>query len=331
MRDDKINLWHYTTLNGLEGIIYSQSLWASDYRYLNDSSEILYSKFILHQEVLPKVISILEKECRNNPKALKITDVYGGVEKTSDMETQDTLEMLYDSFLKSPNLTTLPCVLSLCTAPKEKSLLQKNGLLSQWRSYGKDGGYAVIFNMGKLCEEFENDKKQFYHGVSGHGDVVYASKECPIKSIKIKTSLDKIAGYAEKLYRYRLYKKSKEMILTDEFYALIECMMLIKHIGFLEEQEYRFYVVPILEGDKNADGFEKDDNKCFKQIMFRESSRGLVPYIKLFEKTKQLPIESICIGPHKDKASREESIKTYLRTVGQGHIKVFCSEIHFIG
>ncbi|MGH1440182.1 MAG: DUF2971 domain-containing protein [Cellvibrionaceae bacterium] len=35
-------LYHYTTISGLKGIVESQSIWASDVRYMNDSAELQY-------------------------------------------------------------------------------------------------------------------------------------------------------------------------------------------------------------------------------------------------------------------------------------------------
>jgi hypothetical protein len=35
-------LYHYTTIQGLQGIVESQCLWASDVRYMNDSAELKY-------------------------------------------------------------------------------------------------------------------------------------------------------------------------------------------------------------------------------------------------------------------------------------------------
>ena len=108
-------------------------------------------------------------------------------------------------------------------------------------------------------------------------------------------------------------------------------MALLKHKGFSEENEYRVYAFPYCEKAKNNRCFKEDKNKSFKQIMTRSSSGILVPYIKLFERSKMLPIEKICIGPHKDNKLRDQSIKSYLGTIGQDHIEVFCSGIPFIG
>jgi hypothetical protein len=42
-------LYHYTTINGLRGIIKSHCLWASDVRYMNDSAELQYIVRLLRQ------------------------------------------------------------------------------------------------------------------------------------------------------------------------------------------------------------------------------------------------------------------------------------------
>ena len=40
-------LYHYTNVKGLMGILDSQCLWATDFRYTNDLSEIRYAKGIM--------------------------------------------------------------------------------------------------------------------------------------------------------------------------------------------------------------------------------------------------------------------------------------------
>jgi hypothetical protein len=44
-------LWHYTTASGLEGILSSRSLWASDVQYMNDASELSYAEGLIADEV----------------------------------------------------------------------------------------------------------------------------------------------------------------------------------------------------------------------------------------------------------------------------------------
>jgi hypothetical protein len=44
-------LYHYTGLQGLSGILQSNTLWATDFRNLNDSSELVYGAGILCEEL----------------------------------------------------------------------------------------------------------------------------------------------------------------------------------------------------------------------------------------------------------------------------------------
>ncbi len=42
-------LWHYTSCAGLQGIIASKSIWATEYRFLNDRQEFLHAKELAYQ------------------------------------------------------------------------------------------------------------------------------------------------------------------------------------------------------------------------------------------------------------------------------------------
>jgi hypothetical protein len=48
-------LYHYTTLNGLLGIVRSRTLWASDIRYMNDSAELKHTADLIRQEVQDRI------------------------------------------------------------------------------------------------------------------------------------------------------------------------------------------------------------------------------------------------------------------------------------
>lgn len=55
-------LYHYTNTGGLEGILESGKLWATDYRYLNDASEVTYAHSLL--------VEAIEKRLSAAPAAL---------------------------------------------------------------------------------------------------------------------------------------------------------------------------------------------------------------------------------------------------------------------
>jgi len=51
-------LWHYTTPEGLTGIIESSSLWATDVFYLNDSAEFMHGINIARKIIKQKISSL---------------------------------------------------------------------------------------------------------------------------------------------------------------------------------------------------------------------------------------------------------------------------------
>ncbi len=329
-KNTEFNLWHYTTADGLKGILSHKTLWATDCRYLNDSLEFIYAKIIIHQALLPKVISTIKDLCEKNPNAKRITESYGGIQKTADLETNDTIEILFNSMF----MLGFPFVLSFCMGPKDDSkegqFLQKNGLLSQWRGYGKDGGYAVIFDLEDLDKMLENENKSFYYGAIGDNAIVYDTSKLE-STDKIKKHLDLIGVYAYRVCESRLFGKKPPIAEGDEVKALFTCMASLKHKGFQEENEYRYCIMPQNKEWLNSPYYEEDKNKSFKEIKTRNNRGTLVPYIELFNSSGNLPIKRICVGPHRDKELRAESIKTYLRSEGLTNIEVFCSDIPYIG
>jgi hypothetical protein len=42
--DELTRLYHYTTIEGLKGILESEEIWATDVDYLNDGSEYVYAE-----------------------------------------------------------------------------------------------------------------------------------------------------------------------------------------------------------------------------------------------------------------------------------------------
>ncbi len=91
MENDEYDLWHYTTAEGLKGILSSQTLWVTDYRYLNDSSEFIYSKQIIRGSLIRYRLSKLNiqdhVEDRDND------DVENMEIKSSDEIIEDILKM----------------------------------------------------------------------------------------------------------------------------------------------------------------------------------------------------------------------------------------------
>jgi len=126
--EDKVNTWtanwlrrheptprtlfHYTTPAGFLGILESQKVWATDARFLNDSTELVYA-----EEVISSVLSADWDHYR------------GEAVRTLLSRGQHALDGA-DPFVTGVH------VVCFC---------EQGDLLSQWRGYGGQGGYALGF------------------------------------------------------------------------------------------------------------------------------------------------------------------------------------------
>lgn len=109
-------LFHYTTADGLLGILSSKVIWATKITYLNDSKE------------LSRSISL----CKQHLEDLKKTSAYPDTMIDELVDELETLEHI-----------------NLCIC----SFTEKGDLLSQWRAYsGSSNGYAIGFRFSELEE-----------------------------------------------------------------------------------------------------------------------------------------------------------------------------------
>lgn len=134
MREELI---HYTSASGLYGIVESKKLWASHASFVNDNEEVVG----FFTRVLPNIL---------NPvlcSPAKDTHRVGA-------ELNDNLRASVDAFKQAHGRGEDHYITSFCAT--NDLWISQNGLLSQWRGYGLDGGYAIVFDraeMGKLLDQ----------------------------------------------------------------------------------------------------------------------------------------------------------------------------------
>lgn len=110
-------LFHYTNSAGMRGILESNRLWATNYRFLNDKSEISYG------------VTVLERVVQERLKATDdpiINEVLSRI-----LRTANAFEGMLDCY-----------VACFC---------ERNDLLNQWRVYAATGGgYALGFHTREI-------------------------------------------------------------------------------------------------------------------------------------------------------------------------------------
>jgi hypothetical protein len=107
------SVFHYTDSAGLLGILQSQCLFATDYRYLNDLSEgtmvrdLLVSVFEAElKQITPKLVAerLLNKRVFDDEKLMRLQ-----------------AESTYDAMVQALNRSTPPFVLSFCKDEEQKT------------------------------------------------------------------------------------------------------------------------------------------------------------------------------------------------------------------
>jgi hypothetical protein len=317
-------LWHYTTASGLLGIVSSQELWATSIFYLNDAQE--YEGFFEHKlpALLDQGIQDGMLELSKTAEGVRHIHTVGG----GEVAAQEKYKRALLKVLRDATLSLNAYVTSFCYTKTQDA---NDGLLSQWRGYGHDGGYAVVFDTEGLEDLLEQEEKNFLYSFGHWGNVDYhdhgaaAHEEMLGWENDVKKIVAKIVGEQGSLSKY-----------AGDFFEPIICLATRhKHAGFREENEVRISVVTptkdFVEGARNQGATAPE-----KPIRFFPRNGVLVPYVSLFEQREKgkgkikLPIQQIVVGPHPEKFKRQKSVE---RLLAQYEIeaKVIVSSIPFLG
>lgn len=132
-----MSIYHYTTIEGVKGILDSQALHLTHVRYMNDSEEIThafnhYKQRVMEHEIDNLIKSLNLKAEEDSSRLLKSDEIH---------KVKDTISKTLDLALGNAYIFAA----SFCQT--------KNNLLSQWRGYSNGTiGYCIEFNEDKLIE-----------------------------------------------------------------------------------------------------------------------------------------------------------------------------------
>lgn len=286
--DEHDELFHYTNSIGLKGILSTNSLWATHYTHLNDSKEFLEFKSFLEKYFI---------EEKQVPRDLAIRGV--------DAFYQAVIGKVSH---KQPNGD--PFICSFCA--HEDGYEKKNGLLSQWRAYSGQNGFALVFDTKKLESFYDDFADTTNYAFNVFQKVTYSRDENRLKTI--------INPRCDIMYEHFLHLKDNPKASQDliklSAQAFIFCASTMKHQGFAEEQEVRIVHSPVSE-EQNVRYLKKYPNdysfKRISEIRDRGSIENPIRYIELFDSlTNKLPIKRIIIGPANDQAELRNKLMNYL-------------------
>lgn len=276
-------LYHYTTQAGLLGILDTDCLWATHYKFLNDYTEISFAKEHLIKALLDK-------------------------KNASDDIYSNGLKGVYDAFVQYDIYIT-----SLCS--HDNQYVAENGLLSQWRGYGENGGFAILFDKEKLEELVKGQN----HSTEESTDLDEAKHVPRFISKKVFYDIDKYPedfdNEIEQIVKTTM--EPGELSSWEEFFnPWLICICFFKSQGFEEENEFR---LAASLGRKNLKSKQIIKFRG-EEISYIEIPRNINDIENDREKANRLikpllPIKKIIVGPHKNKDERAAWLKATLASM----------------
>jgi hypothetical protein len=309
-QDEPELLYHYTTQDGLLGIIEKECIWATHFRCLNDTSEGQIVSRAAWDELNSRV---------NADSLLRFFGMQL-VEGAKKIECNDE-EILGQGYRILAEVTSRDVYVT--------SLSEQGNLLSQWRAYsGKSGGYSIGFSpdylkaVGRHFLGEISRKKRFLPGEPLIRCRYYDDEVKRQLAERIGESVDSYIREAEKTKRElksneRVGPHTPAGIATRHFRPLSLDCAITKDYAFHEEREWRL-VFRLL-------------NQSVEDVFFRPGGSMLIPYLKipLRPQNQRIDIRRIYIGPSPNLAWTQESVEMLLKKHGIHDVDVRSSMIPY--
>lgn len=319
-------LLHYTTDAGLRGILESGCLWASHASYLNDAEELTHffdaRLFDLAYEAILGHIDRVPKSQRKQ----RVLQQGHGAKAIAKADAQKVTALLKKATIGFHD----PYILSL-SAPSNQRVAA-NGLLSQWRGYGGNGGYALVLNTKEFDTLLQTEGQQNQYQFAQWGDVYYYGLDSTQQP-----SSEEVTEYEEVVRQgaVALVSGKHPDTVPDLYNAVTSLSCLYKHWGFAEEEEVRVIAIPP-SGDIATQAAAAGSVKQPRRPKTFARTDLLVPYLELFRAhdldgpPTSLPIKRVIVGPHRLKQERVTLVQELLNRNGYS-AEVTCSEIPYLG
>ena len=317
---------HYTSLDGLMGILGSKTMRATSVEYMNDTTEVVYG-IIMAREVVKDVL-----ECHASPTTDEFIVVNAFVK---------TVQSHIEEFLDTPEARRNGSgYYAVC-------FCEEHDQLSQWRAYGGRAGFSLDFNAEEFVnsvsiptnnqgqggdEDLQEPTETLDEDLSERNDRLYLKKVIYKKDDQrdlMKRLLeaciecfDRFVHSPEGLGQFHhVLDRDKETIpkyiskMADyTMKKLLRCASILKHPRFSEENEQRLV-------------YRRNSDATFSGLRFRKSPRGryIIPYTEITVDLSKC-LRSITCGPSLPLLS-SSSVYTFLAAKGLGGIEVNVAEV----
>ena len=294
-------LYHYTSQEGLLGILQTNKLWMTNILYLNDSSEFTHTLDLVKSELgnrmnhlgkLPADFKSFEWEDMGiNTKRYT---VYNDMKSDFDFTHSDM----------RPNIYVF-------------SLSKEKNDLSQWRGYCPNGiGFCIEFNTEKLLNTIKETKYDLIK-------CIYDKEE---KETIVKLLFDSL----ESLFESGSKNKQDLSYLEPGFKTIkISYKGKIEIIHYLQIMD----VSPRMKDEsfKNENEYRIVQKVKSNEKKYRQGNSMIIPYIEgvLVDDDNKLPISKIIVGPTPHPELSKLSVESLLKSEKYKGVEVEISKIPY--
>jgi hypothetical protein len=295
-------LFHYTKPAAFEGIIRSNSFWASHYADMADKTEVLLMRDQLPGAIAPQFEKIVSPLNRHDRRLFKAAG--GGIGTATNF-----VESVYGAtFLSKSAFTALDAfMVSFSTHAKDTDFEREHGLQSQWKDYAGLNGFCLIFDTVGMAHHLGNEMDSRYWVRLTLDSVRYSG--VPVEELFPEL----VYKSADTLRQFLLGTRFPEMAVPE----FLAGATLLKNRGYESEREIRIVAIP---GTKRLnDQAAKDRPDVFKVLPIptvrkRPDSGGR--YVSVFEDlTAKMPLKRVIVGPSNRQAQNAELARSLVGTV----------------
>ncbi len=295
------NLWHYTSADGLLGIIRNEQkehrklhFWFTRSDCLNDTSEGTHILFLFRK--------ICSELLQDNVITQSFYEVIKGTEISNHQFVNFPIPA-HEDFTHESIMDCVPCHAYIC------SFSLKEDSLDMWRYYSKGNGgyglkcYSLLFDKYKAYEHSNYQEDAVFSLIRSYRVIYKDSEKCQILKNII---LDTFSAYEN--------SDKSESEKNKEAKGFIQYTMKIfqfqfKHECYSSEQEYRF--VFYLPYSKPVHLENKMPN-----VKFRTQNGMPIPYIDLTVENGYSYLKEVLISPFIENESVLATTSDYLTECG---------------
>jgi hypothetical protein len=295
-----LELYHYTSSAGFEGIVKSQTLWCSHFSEMLDTDEIKLMRQLLPPSIAPLMDAIVAKE---NRQIRRLWDKAGRGEKTA----RDLVNSLYGATFDGQAAYTAfdAYLFSFSTHADDSVFDRQHGIRSQWDQYAGLDGYCFVFDIREMACALAREGAARYWAWLMLKPVRYADR--PVEEVFPEL----VHGLADTLRQFIRGIKVPEMAVPQ----FLDGSTLLKGASYKTEREIRIVAVPGTAAMAKYAAKEHpqkfDAGLPLPQIRHRPETGKR--FVALFDGLDlRLPIKRVIVGPGVRQNERADHARSLL-------------------